>query len=187
MAYYPDLKTLFIHIPKTAGTSIRGVFCEKSRMVGAVHDTIKSSIVRWGDGICDNNFSFAIVRNPWDRIVSFYGMYCTRFGYEKDFKTFLRSGLKGLTAQYFFKNQLYWLKDDKNKIRVRKIYLFEELDFCWKDICKNIDIDIKLIHLHKSDYNKPSYHYYYDNTTRKIVHQWYQDDIDYFDFKFDNS
>jgi len=119
-------------------------------------------------------------------MVSFYGMYTTRFGYKNNFSNFIKVGVRQLIPPWFYRNQIYWLLDNNDKILVQKIYRFEQLnEFVWADICKNVGITDDFKNTHKSSYKKQSYHYYYDNTTRQIVAKWYQQDIDYFGFVFD--
>ena len=60
---------IFIHIPKTAGTSIESVF-GKCR---AKHKTIKKTLRDIPQGKThEDYFKFTFIRNPWDRIVSLY-------------------------------------------------------------------------------------------------------------------
>jgi hypothetical protein len=58
---------LFIHIPKAAGTSINQALY--GRFMGHVR---ASDIERWGTAELRSLPSFAITRNPWDRLVSAY-------------------------------------------------------------------------------------------------------------------
>lgn len=58
---------LFIHIPKAAGTSInQAVF---GRFMGHAR---ASDVERWGSAEVKALPSFAVTRNPWDRLVSAY-------------------------------------------------------------------------------------------------------------------
>lgn len=66
--------TIFIHIPKAAGTSISEALY--GRFVGHVRAT---DIVRWGSPKLTTLPRFAITRNPWDRLVSAY-RFVTRGG-----------------------------------------------------------------------------------------------------------
>ena len=70
--YSDKYKCLFVHIPKTGGTSIESVFGWYSGHRGEQdHRTILEYRKLLGTNF-DTYFSFSIVRNPWDRAVSYY-------------------------------------------------------------------------------------------------------------------
>ncbi|MCG6983886.1 MAG: sulfotransferase family protein [Thiocapsa sp.] len=101
-----ELKCIFVHIPKVAGTSIKSLF-EGHSASESEHDPMPfkpndskfdpppphlraTDHLKFGHVTAsqfDTYFKFAFVRNPWDRIVSeyVYRRYPSRF----DFKTFL--------------------------------------------------------------------------------------------------
>jgi hypothetical protein len=58
---------VFIHIPKAAGTAVNESLY--GRFMGHVHAT---DIERWGSEELKALPSFAVTRNPWDRLVSAY-------------------------------------------------------------------------------------------------------------------
>ena len=61
-----DLNSLFIHVPKSAGTSLSAISWNR----GSGHDTVAEYEAR---GILDDDlFVWAFVRNPFDRIASAY-------------------------------------------------------------------------------------------------------------------
>tara|TARA_R110000824_G_scaffold286698_4_gene474838 strand:+ start:2469 stop:3206 length:738 start_codon:yes stop_codon:yes gene_type:complete len=68
-----DFKLLFVHIPRTGGSSVEKFFnyeCDKKwRSHNAQHCTLEE----YSDGYdLDDYFKFTIVRNPWDRLLSWY-------------------------------------------------------------------------------------------------------------------
>jgi chondroitin 4-sulfotransferase 11 len=79
-------KFIFIHIPKTAGTSIKTTLDFVKYRTN--HRTLKNLInlepptgIDWPwqkDGI-ENYFKFAFVRNPWDRAVSSYFYWANKY------------------------------------------------------------------------------------------------------------
>lgn len=58
---------VFVHIPKAAGTSVNEALY--GRFMGHIP---AASIQRWGSAAVNSLPSFAITRNPWDRLVSAY-------------------------------------------------------------------------------------------------------------------
>lgn len=62
-----DAGILFIHVPKAAGTSIN--LALYGRFIGHVR---ASDVARWGSARLKSLPSFAVTRNPWDRLVSAY-------------------------------------------------------------------------------------------------------------------
>lgn len=58
---------LFIHVPKAAGTSINAALYQ--RFMGHVR---AADVHRWGSTRVKSLPSFAVTRNPWDRLVSAY-------------------------------------------------------------------------------------------------------------------
>lgn len=80
MVYCHDRQVIFIHIPKTGGTTVElelGLFDHKHGY-GVVNGKALQHLI-WKDYVSilgldtfNNYFKFAIVRNPYDRIVSEY-------------------------------------------------------------------------------------------------------------------
>ncbi|MEO0398451.1 MAG: sulfotransferase family 2 domain-containing protein [Pseudomonadota bacterium] len=65
-------RCIFVHIPRTAGSSIEDAICGKnwwSIDPSTKHITAKQAKQIYGE-YWDDYFKFAIVRNPWDRCVS---------------------------------------------------------------------------------------------------------------------
>lgn len=72
-----DPKIIFIHIPKTGGSSVehfmhRAKLNKRDGKVGQ-HSTLSDVKELYGDSIADYHI-FTIHRNPWDRILSLYLM-----------------------------------------------------------------------------------------------------------------
>ena len=71
--YLPEDDLTFVHIPKNAGTAIIKWFSEYKSF-------FKADPIFWGHHeslpmlrrTLPTNKTFAVVRNPWDRLVSFY-------------------------------------------------------------------------------------------------------------------
>ena len=78
-----DFKTIFVHIPKTGGTSIEAMFgfaeydkfglLTKDKVGKGKHWGAKEYYQYWEDFYKDY-FKFTVVRNPWERDLSLYNM-----------------------------------------------------------------------------------------------------------------
>ena len=69
MRYLPDYYITFIHNPKTAGTSISQWLDENFKTVeGKKH----GHIVEVNTYFPNTTYTFGVVRNPWERLASWY-------------------------------------------------------------------------------------------------------------------
>ena len=187
-------KCIFIHIPKTGGNSIYEALFSKN----------SNGHIRYSEYQEENSkkfqeyFKFAIVRNPWDRLVSAFfflkkgGMHCVdkEWAQEnlKEFNTFdqfVMSGInkKKIYSGVHFKPQSYWICDKNNRIMVDFIGRLETLDqdflFISNKIGSNKKTLKKLNAVSKLDYRK-----YYNERTKNIVYDFYKDDIELFGYTF---
>lgn len=77
MLISPSAKFVFVHIQKTAGLSIEAVLRQRfpdARHWHGRHGRASDGIGEIGMERWKQNYSFAFVRNPWDRLVSWYAM-----------------------------------------------------------------------------------------------------------------
>jgi hypothetical protein len=182
----------FVHIPKTAGTSI-GKWLYEHRA--------NSNFEKWDDHPTlttmlsgrQPDFAFCVVRNPWDRIVSFYH--------------FLQN-LDIVSAQpklHAINNLNSWpsFEDWIQNIQYFKIFPEFWFSVCtqqvdWIDRCtilkyENLNNDFKIIQDYfNSNDSLPKlmvsehteYQKYYNTKTEKIIAKYFAEDIDYFKYKF---
>jgi len=129
-------------------------------------------------------FKFAIVRNPWDAQVSHYhygkrNIWLAEHKIYRKFQSF---------EQYIEWRQHVGQRSQKSfiysadKSLVDFIGRYENLDEDFQSICKRIKVQASLpaINVSKRDH----YHSYYNDKTRKIVEQMFQEDIDTFGYTF---
>ena len=139
----------------------------------------------------DNFFIFTIVRNPWDRMVSWYcyHKHTRRHKLVKDltFLDFIRYSIKS-TEPNKFKKTFKLIKQmdiiqDINKISF--IGRYENLQNDWKIICDNIKFPHHTLP-HQKKYKRTKEHYrdYYDDKTKDLVYENYKQDIDTFNYSF---
>lgn len=223
-------KTVFIHIPKNAGVAIRMnqhlknkiIFAEKHQLQPGYYENYLNKMkeineaqgvghVRWRD-LNDQLKalpSFAIIRNPWAKVVSrFYfakniikdpkTKWDNTYANVSSFEAFLEDRHKWGGVPYLWGravkgwyNQLEHVKGDDNKSVVCDIIRFEDLN---NDIRQyfNIDHDIKWRNVTTMEGPKKilrgdSYKNEYNNNTIQIIADWYKEDIDYWGFDFDTG
>lgn len=199
-------KFIYIHIPKTGGTSITNILKDysedyfesaeiKDRYVVST-DTkhgfnLKNSSFKeymWGDYythaslediyqvLGDEIFSFYIfasIRNTFDRIIS-------QTAYVRGLNT-IPLRLENFSLP---RPQLEYLKLDGN-VMVDNFIRFENLQSDFDKICSDIGISAhQLGHLRKSSRDSNDYRPYYTDSSKKMIERMYQDEINFFNYKF---
>lgn len=181
--YNDQFKAIFIHIPKAAGTSVyTSLFGEVKRnhirlLYFEAYDASKFK----------RYFKFAIVRNPYDRLVSSYfyiknknDLYTPMLEKYPTFSSFVKALKNSATKVELFKiphfnSQFYFLADRHGKVGVDFIGHFENLENDYKVIASKLGISTKLDHHNKSKH-KP-YSEYFDSELIRIVNEVYNDDF----------
>lgn len=184
---------VLVHIPKTAGTSIKRTFgipiahkdspYSKHHSAEEIRDLL--GLERWNAA-----YKVAFVRNPWDRLTSFY-RYRRRKALgrgEADFPNFHDWAHQKLHKSNFprsnFRPQASWLYDSENTLLVDYLGTFEELPKHFNHLCQTLLAkNPKLYHIN-STYATDSYKEYYDEATKKLVADKYQADIITFHYQF---
>lgn len=216
-----ELKCIYIHIPKTAGTSVESCFGEHKSMDERLkqdHRTlinIKHSVPPWQLGSLspvkyikyinqrrkakrdhvqvlnaqqfETYFKFAFVRNPWDRVFSWYRnvmrdpLHQEELNVKPDlpFNVFMQEHL----SQWALRPQTDWLFDENNKIGVDFVGRFENLNEDFQHIASMLKLgDIELPNF--LDSGKPEYRDAYDNKTKDVIYQKYKKEIELFNYDF---
>lgn len=201
-------RTILIHVPKTAGTSIEkvlGVYGRRDCLHGLSkngpmqHWTAKDIIGLMGETLYRNFFSIAFVRNPWDRCVSEYA-YLQKEGASiakaLSFTQFVQKlpVQRGSLPEHFYQHlrpQSEYLFNQEGKSLVDYIGAFENLDQCWNDIGREIHHRYG-IHLPKQlprtqVSQHDHYSKYYNRQTREWIARVYEDDIRIHHYQFENN
>lgn len=139
-----------------------------------------------GDSKYNAYYKFAFVRNPWDWQISLYH-YIRKDKYHKDntiantlnFHDFLKREIEN-----FAPCQLDFLSDDRGKIILDKIGKFETLQQDFYEILNYLSLTpVKLQRLNPSNRSK-NYRQYYTEQTAMLVNDYFQRDIEYFNYSF---
>lgn len=178
---------IFIHINKTGGSSI-----VKSLRIPFDHKTAKQKIEEIGSEHWEKKFSFTVVRNPWDKVVSHYHYRVqtnqTDLGVKNiEFRKWVLSTYGSKDPFYYnnpkmFMPQSDWITGHNGKIIVDHICRFENLNDDFSTICKKLGKKSNLPHLKAS--KRGHYRNYYDDDTIEIVTNWFEKDIKNFGYRF---
>ncbi len=189
---------LYVHIPKTGGVSIEKAL---NGRVGD-HRDVKRYLKELGEEQFNKYFSFAFVRNPWDKMVSNY-FYDKKGGIHGNGKnpTFQTGKLSFLewvkriesikpSKRRTYTHQVDWLKNNSGDICVDYIGRFENFESDWVKICKKVGMDVKLPH-HNKTTRDLNYRIYYKLPNNKWDHdaidkvkELHKKDIDEFGYRF---
>lgn len=187
-------KILFIHVPKTGGSTIRFILKKKYPSAKIISDQWKHSsindYIKEGYNI-DDYFKFAFVRNPWDRLLSNYFFRIQLLQSEVTasvrFRDWVinsktRKGHSFLDTGEMYKTQLSYMTLNKTQ-KVDFIGRYENLQQDWNFICDQLQIKKqKLPHKNKSSHS--SYMNYYSEDTVNIVGEYFKEDVENFGYKF---
>jgi hypothetical protein len=206
-------KFIFIHVQKTGGTSIdhmlRQHFPDAVRWHGK-HGRARDGIAEMGMERWRDYYSFAFVRNPWDRLVSWYAMIDDRRRARPFYKRWQREPFKiriwnqvvtkGRTFEEFLDNcteiifdrgcyksfafnQIDYLTDANGHMAVDQVCRFENLAEEVSGIFARLGIKDELPRRNKSEHGH--YSSWYDARTRDLVAERFARDIEAFGYAFE--
>ena len=211
---------LFIHIPKNAGMTIRDSEILKSKITTLNRDVyfpflypdlVRQTMMRQGDHtgleharyrdalpyFVDQFQAFAVVRNPWDRVVSRFFFAKKVIEVEKkesvgkhnvnSFEEFLEERHEWGNKEYMWHRAIRgwfpafdYVTDDRNRVCV-DILRFEHLN---EDLCKYFNIPQMTRARNVTALNKGRYTDLYTPQTIQIVADWYHKDIEEWGYDF---
>lgn len=191
-------RAFFIHIPKNAGTSIATLLgLQRPADYHAPAIAFRSADRR----LYDQSFSFAVVRNPWDRLVSAYHFVSrdsvfaddrrwreAHLAHAKDFRAFVRALNRPLfrgrvLANQLFTPQWHFLTDLSGRLIVNHIVRHEALDDGIRVATERLGLGRQITpHVNASEHSP--YRDEYDDEGRALVASIYRRDIELFGFSF---
>lgn len=176
-------KLLFIHIPKTGGTSILNKLDQSmwKKTIYGGHDPL--FVLEKNNNVQDS-FSFCVVRNPYKRTFSYYEHFKRVNNLDYSFLEFLES----IKKKYFFKltpmilfPQSFYVYGSNGEISVNKIYKYEN----FTEI--EMDLNLKFKKLNIGNYNKEDYkNAYLDKNSINLVRDLFSVDFINFDYDLDD-
>jgi chondroitin 4-sulfotransferase 11 len=194
---------LFVHVQKTGGSSILRALGQdphpRHKHCFAAEFRQMCTPAQW-----DGAFKFAFVRNPWDRLVSWWSMidaYRDAFRRGARMNRFFTYVLENsATFEEFIlncqadiadpdgrkcilRNQLDYLTDSDGRLLVDYIGRFENLAADFTAVTRQLGLpDIALEHRNRTTH--APYADYYTDRTRAVVERAYQRDIARFGYAF---
>lgn len=202
-------KAIYFETPKAGSSSIKkslniGEYRSGSRISNLKRRVIEKDrrFIMWkGDekGICKSYhsyFKFAFVRNPWDRVVSNWSMFCRsgiRFR-EQQIEELFGKPAKNIGFEEF----VYWCQEIRNhhwepfisflprnkngSLEIDYIGKLEKFAHDWSHITNLLGVDMHINTVNKT--NHSHYRKYYNEVTRMNIETEYLEDISAFDYSY---
>jgi hypothetical protein len=189
-------KLIFVHIPKTAGTSIEKMIEIRnnkldlwSTSIPILQHLVPKDLKKYiDDNKWNTYYKFTVVRNPFDRLVSDYKWMLTQnlFKKKQTFNEFVKLVENVVINNQYHNHELY------DHFKPQYLY-FEDIEYDY--ICKfeTLVEDIKVIQKASNNNNKlpylnktkhDNYKIYYNTETKNIVEKLYYKDLEKFNYKF---
>jgi hypothetical protein len=159
---------------------------------GLQHLLAKQIRTEVGSVVFDSYFSFSIIRNPWDRVVSQFASMARR----PDLRAFIGMQADASLKQYLhligkrrhvqWDRQVRFLYDDNGNCLVDFIARFEALESSIQTIMSRLGMDLGPLR-HDNRGMRGRYQSYYDAETREMVAALYAEDIQTFGYNFEAS
>ena len=188
-----ELKCIFIHIPRTAGSSLstainKGRRREEGVIEGPIHFGKNWVVKEYGEDLWDEYFKFSFVRNPWDRLLSQYSWRVAKHQddvQDRDFNEWViwRSEQKK-------KREMLTKQVDTiicgSEIIVDFVGQYENLHRDYTTLCEKLNIvdPVELPHKHNKKSGRKPYSDIYTDVTKEIVQDYYRKDIEMFRYTF---
>jgi len=188
---------IYIHIPKTAGTSIEQFIRDNDTnnllFIGVQNNRSLQHLTAYELRLMIPQFyktyyKFSIVRNPYDRLLSeYYWNPSKNLGYKygkskKDFLEKVKDIVKN--NKYFYNiyndhfipqyNFLFY----KNKLLINQLFKYEDLEWVTKYLKKKLNIRRNFPILNKNNIEKEEW----TNEEKEIIYDLYKNDFIHFNY-----
>lgn len=203
-----EKRFLFVHVPKTGGTSVARALDpwvvhppltpfnkllsrfrlqrDPAKVRLRVHGTLADAYSQLPREFADSLFKFAFVRNPWDRLVSEYSFILARDNHPRhaevkalpDFLAYLRYEKQRARGR----SQARMLAAPAGRPEIDFVGRFENLSADFSAACSHMGVDAALPHLNKTKHR--DYREFYDASSQAYVAEAWSDEIEAFGYEF---
>ena len=199
---FHNYKAIFLHIPKTGGSSIEDFFDKQDRnyknfypdVVWGLKDRKYTQHCNYeeikkhynGENNIESYFKFTFVRNTWDRLLSAFS-YLNPNPKKENFCKFIKYKcdkiINGKIEECdHYNTQLHYVLQN-NKEFLNYVGRFENIQEDFKKICKELCIECRKLPISNKSL-RGNYKDYYDEKTITLVGDVYKKEIEYFDYKY---
>jgi hypothetical protein len=201
-------RCIFVHIPKTGGSSVEDViwpgertevdlwmgfvsrYRNKYQTGGLQHLLARQIRQEVGGDIFDSYFKFTFVRNPWDRAVSQFASMRDRpdlreligIGSHASFSEYLHLTERHRHVQW--ERQVEFLRDENRRSLVDFVGRFESLERDARVVFERLGIRCsRFPHRNRSKHRH--YRKYFDHCSREWIRSRYREDVEAFGYEFE--
>ena len=171
-------KAIFIHIPKNAGTSIETYFANRSVRIQPIKHADIHEVKRKFKNSYNNYRKFTIIRNPYDKMVSWYFYLKRNLG--ENYKVIeFNEWIKDPSKFWHANDPISYLKPQHEWVdETVEILKFENLN---KELNEFFKEEINLPIINKS--NHKHYLDYYNEESSNIIYNRYKEDFEKYGYK----
>jgi len=195
----------FVDIPRTSTTTLKLAFYKKYGKLfgkpsasqgigmGLIPHHLPARMVQDQVGIelWDSLYTFAIVRNPFERSLSLF-LFLQKNGKLKGwtFGRYVDQVVQqgGFDYHGHYLSNCGYLCNTEGDLLVTEVFQFEQRDEAMKVIASKTACP-ELLNTARKTYASGSHHYshYYDASSRRKIENYYRDDIERFGYRFENE
>lgn len=205
---------VFVHLPKTAGTSLTDALCSRgatatahcteilafclprTTVKGPAHLRARDLLQYFGEAEWRRRFTFGIARNPWDRLVSTYNFVRNRPTHEQharisaqSFEQFVRERAEAAAtpegmATALWRGPHLWFDDADGRQLVDAVYRLEDLTEAYPEILRRCGIAEHTPLPHINNYPHDHYRAYYSEDLAARVADLCADEISRFAYSY---
>ena len=192
---------MFIHVPKTGGNSIQSILINYSEDNLSTNESHQDGVERFDvvndlyklnkhsrlmdykkkldNKTFDSLFKFSVIRNPWDRMISYY--FSPHRNIQKwNRNDFIKMVKREKSLEYYLKTNIFSSNSFENLDFLIK---FENIDEDFKKVCDLIGVKNDLLpRRNKSD--RAEYKSYYDEELKQLIEKKFSKEIEYGNYSF---